>query len=139
MRTAAAYIGTGPTGKAGDMGSRLMLTTELPRSPRAGRAARRALALVARRLDPGRIQDARLLVTELATNAVRHGQGPIVLSVELDGERARFAVRDDGSGRPRMRDEPGADGGWGLRIVDRIADRWGVEPSGPEVWFELAA
>jgi anti-sigma regulatory factor (Ser/Thr protein kinase) len=121
------------------MGATLMLIKELPRSPLAGRAARSAVAALAERLGPARTEDARLLLTELAANAVQHGEGSIFLSVEIVDGRARFSVCDEGHAEPHLRPHPGADGGWGLRIVDRLADRWGVKRPGTHVWFELAA
>jgi anti-sigma regulatory factor (Ser/Thr protein kinase) len=127
------------SGQSFGMGARLMLTTELSRTPEAGREARAAVAALANRLGPARTEDARLLLTELASNAVKHGQGSIFLSVEIDDGRARFSVCDDGHAEPHVRARAGPDGGWGLRIVDRLADRWGVARPGTVVWFELAA
>jgi anti-sigma regulatory factor (Ser/Thr protein kinase) len=121
------------------MRATLMLTTKLSRTPQAGREARAAVAALAEWLGPARTEDARLLLTELAANAVMHGQGSILLSVEIADGRARFSVYDDGQAEPHVRPEPGPDGGWGLRIVDRLADRWGVTRPGTRVWFELAA
>jgi anti-sigma regulatory factor (Ser/Thr protein kinase) len=127
------------SGQSSGMGPRLMLMTELSRTPEAGREARAAVAALANRLGPARTEDARLLLTELASNAVKHGQGSIFLSVEIDDGRARFSVCDDGHAEPHVRAHAGPDGGWGLRIVDRLADRWGVARPGTVVWFELAA
>jgi anti-sigma regulatory factor (Ser/Thr protein kinase) len=127
------------SGQSSGMGARLMLTTELSRTPEAGREARAAVAALADQLGPARTEDARLLLTELAANAVKHGQGSIFLSVEIDDGRALFWVYDDGHAEPHVRAHAGADGGWGLRIVDRLADRWGVARPGTVVWFELAA
>ncbi len=83
-----------------------------------------------------------LAVSELTTNAVVHGRGRITLTVGDTGDRVRVAVADEGGREPVMKD-PGAvsgeaGGGWGLRIVDTIADRWGTESSdhGTVVWFE---
>jgi anti-sigma regulatory factor (Ser/Thr protein kinase) len=132
-------MGGRDSGQPLGMGGTLMLTTELPRTPMAGRAARAAVAVLADRLGPARTEDARLLLTELAANAVKHGQGTIFLSVEIDDGRARFSVCDDGHAEPHVRPQAGADGGWGLRIVDRLADRWGVTRPGTLVWFELTA
>jgi anti-sigma regulatory factor (Ser/Thr protein kinase) len=53
----------------------------------------------------------------------------------------RFAVRDDGSGfdvpQSHRRGDPQI-GGWGLYLVDAIADRWGVEHEPTTVWLEVA-
>jgi anti-sigma regulatory factor (Ser/Thr protein kinase) len=83
-----------------------------------------------------------LAVSELTTNAVVHGRGRITLTVGAMGDRVRVAVEDEGGSEPVMQD-PGAvggvaSGGWGLRMVDTIADRWGTESRdhGTVVWFE---
>jgi anti-sigma regulatory factor (Ser/Thr protein kinase) len=90
--------------------------------------------------------DVLLLVSELVTNAVRHaGAGPDrpVQVQLLRGPRwVVVAVADQGPGfswhpSPHRGNESG---GWGLFLVDQIADRWGVEctASGARVWFEMA-
>jgi anti-sigma regulatory factor (Ser/Thr protein kinase) len=85
------------------------------------------------------------LLTELVTNAVRHadaGPGRLV-RVELRQRRGavRVAVCDEGRGfAPEARcSRPDEAGGWGLVLVDRIADRWAVTrmASGTCVWFEI--
>ena len=92
-------------------------------------------------------EDILLLVSELVTNAVRHaGVGPNQsLRVELRRlpRRVRVEVAHPGN---RFRHKPprpssDADGGWGLVLVDRIADRWGIAnwAGGTRVWFELRA
>src|SRR4051812_8101809 len=95
------------SGQSFGMGATLMLTTELSRTPQAGREARAAVAALAEWLGPARTEDARLLLTELAANAVKHGQGSIFLSVEIVDGRARFSVGDDGHAEPYVRPEPG--------------------------------
>jgi anti-sigma regulatory factor (Ser/Thr protein kinase) len=89
-------------------------------------------------------EDAMLLVSELITNAVRHAPTPERSEVELrirnEPEKVRVVVADPGSGFvPRSRLPTISDGsGWGLYLVDRIADRWGVlTQDRTEVWFEL--
>ena len=87
-----------------------------------------------------RRDDAMLLVSELVTNAVRYGpEEQIRLIVSDDGERTRFTVHDLGLGPlPAMRAEDDPEpGGHGLRLVDVVADRWGVERGSTRVWFEL--
>jgi anti-sigma regulatory factor (Ser/Thr protein kinase) len=107
------------------------------RTTAAPREARRCV----RDLAVGQVEDAVLLVSELVTNAVKYGpeDEPIRLIVETDDQRARFTVHDKGRGPlPEMRDEADpAPGGHGLRMVDALADRWGVERGSTRVWFEL--
>jgi anti-sigma regulatory factor (Ser/Thr protein kinase) len=84
----------------------------------------------------------RLLVSELVTNSVRHVAGstqPVELAVRIGKRAIRVEVRDGGAGFEPGRLEPrGADGGFGLFLVERMASRWGVETQdGTRVWFEL--
>ena len=120
------------------------LAFELTAGPMAGPVARRAL-LAGNGGLPGPVRDdVLLLVTELVTNAVRHAKaGPdAVVRVELrrGSDCVRVAVSDEGAGftaeAPLEHDQ--ADG-WGLALVDRIADRWAITPtaSGTCAWFEL--
>lgn len=116
------------------------LEVELPRSTTGPAAARRALASWCEgRADPDVIADAELLVSELASNAVVHGQGAVVLRARLERDRLRIELVDQGSGFARQvhRDGPPRVGGWGLEFVDRLSDRWGVRDGSTHVWFEL--
>jgi anti-sigma regulatory factor (Ser/Thr protein kinase) len=93
--------------------------------------------------------DLLLLATEVVTNAVRHsgeGAADVEVVVDVDSDTVRVAVRDSGpgferrpTGDPRGSRMPESSG-WGLYLVERLAERWGVErrPDGNEVWFELA-
>jgi serine/threonine-protein kinase RsbW len=86
---------------------------------------------------------ARLLVSELVTNSIRHARmksgDHVVLRAEL-GERLRVEVCDPGAGGRIARRAPdltGA-GGFGLELVERIAASWGVRRNHRTcVWFEL--
>jgi len=113
------------------------ITVNLPRDPGAPRRARALLRRHANGLDPARLDTAVLLISELVTNAVLHGTGEIRLVIDVGDGDARFAVRDEGERRPAVRDDPGPDGGWGLRLVGQLATRWGVQDEPTEVWFEI--
>ena len=115
------------------------MTLTLPRSLRVGQAAREAVRSFARELGAESTADACLLVCELATNAYRHGRGDIRLRITLDGEVARFVVYDDGGARFQPITDPDEHGGWGLNLVQRVADRWGTGGAPTHVWFELQA
>ena len=109
--------------------------------PRSTDAPRQARQMVRDLLAPDRAEDATLLVSELVTNAVKYGpeEKPISLIVGHGEGRTRFTVHDLGLGPlPEMRAENDpAPGGHGLRLVDALADRWGVERGSTRVWFEL--
>ncbi|MFG3349879.1 ATP-binding protein [Streptomyces sp. NPDC048018] len=86
--------------------------------------------------------DALLLVSEVVTNARRHGRGPYEL--RLDGsERALWVqVSDTSPERPRRRAPHRAArcSGHGLYLLQRLAARWGSVPrgdAGKTVWFEV--
>ena len=88
------------------------------------------------------LDEAELLVSELATNAVLHGAPPITVRVECDGsDGLRVSVTDGDPEPPLPREAGPEDGsGRGIRLVDVISDRWGVHPrpgDGKEVWFQL--
>jgi anti-sigma regulatory factor (Ser/Thr protein kinase) len=123
---------------------RIRLDRELPASPEAAREARRALGDLAHHVPPDHFDDLRLLVTELVTNSLRHGHlgagDAIRLVVQLEPSSLRVEVRDPGSGFdvPAPPQTPDLGAGWGLHLLGRIADRWGINgrPS-TCVWFEI--
>jgi PAS domain S-box-containing protein len=110
---------------------------KLSRDPSAVALARRIVEADAPELSVAQLDVARLLVSELVTNAVRHGAGEeVVLSLQVDDARARFEVHDAGGGQPARRTPRGAEGGYGLDLVATLATRWGAD-SKAGVWFEL--
>lgn len=109
----------------------------LPRDPSAAALARRAVEADADGLDEEQLHVARLLVSELVTNAVRHGAGEeVVLSTQMDGRCARFEVHDAGERTPTRSEPRGAAGGYGLNLVASLSSRWGSDQDAG-VWFEL--
>ncbi len=112
----------------------------LLRGPEApGSARRRVEEWFAAELDDTRLGTAKLLISELVTNAVLHGDGTITLRAALDDDRLLVEVIDEGSGFERVVEKHDFEqiGGWGLRIVDSEASRWGVHEGTTHVWFEL--
>jgi serine phosphatase RsbU (regulator of sigma subunit)/anti-sigma regulatory factor (Ser/Thr protein kinase) len=120
------------------------LTLDLPPTPESASAAREALTPLGERLGDGQLETVRLLVTELITNSVKHGDpgdSPVQVPVTLTEGGVRVEVSDAGPGfePPPRPDEPlESPSGWGLYLVDRLAHRWGVDTGeGSAVWFEL--
>jgi anti-sigma regulatory factor (Ser/Thr protein kinase) len=111
----------------------------------AGAEARRALTAGNGRLPAAARADVLLLLTKLVTNAVRHGGVPPDQTVRVEvrqwPRRVRVEVVDPGTRFTQVRPGSRGDesGGWGLFLVDRIADSWGVAraPAGTCVWFEI--
>lgn len=114
------------------------------------RATPGSLAEVRRSLEalavpPGLLDDAKLLLSELVGNSVRHSglqaDEYVHITAEWSGARLRVVVHDrvhPSAPRPvsgAIRPAPGAESGWGLFIVDRLASRWGTDGAG--YWFEL--
>jgi anti-sigma regulatory factor (Ser/Thr protein kinase) len=124
----------------------MRLERRLARDPDSAAEARRALGEISDHLSPRRLEDAQLLVSELVTNAIRHADlAPdegIRLIVEESAAGLRVEVHDPGrgfdwTGRDRGAEEPG---GWGLYLVETLADRWGVDRNDvTTVWFEVDA
>lgn len=125
-----------------------LLEMSLTPRPRAPAEARKGLLTIVEKLPPDRFNDVRLLVSELVTNSVRHsglnggeGRQTIGFRVRQRGQSLRFEVSDPGKGPDRKVRASTEDqvSGWGLQIVDRLSERWGVvrATSGSTVWFEI--
>ena len=113
------------------------LSTGLPRSPDSVGAARRLVNGHTPSLDSEQRRDAVLMVSELVTNAVLHGVGAISLRVDAESDTVRIEVADEGNAALAPNPAPSAYGGWGLRIVEQLADDWGVGAGSTKVWFRL--
>jgi len=113
---------------------------DLPRASDAPWIARRSVAdWFGAALQGEELQTAKLLTSELVTNAVVHGCGRIVLRAQLDEHRLLVEVIDEGKGfeheaRRRSFDDLH---GRGLLIVETEASRWGIQEGTTHVWFEL--
>ena len=102
--------------------------------------ARHALAELSTTLSEDRLHDARLIVTELVANAVRHGSagGPVSVVMRWDRRCLQIEVHSTGPFHEREHSRAVGAGGLGLLLVDQLADRWGVR-SGKDttVWAEI--
>jgi anti-sigma regulatory factor (Ser/Thr protein kinase) len=121
-----------------------LIALELPAEPHSAKVARDAVAGLDGHLGDV-FGDVVLVISELVTNSVRHAgldaSGAVQLTVNVEGEMVRVAVRDPGPGfkPPAAPSDPAHVGGWGLVLVEQLADRWGVEHDGEAtvVWCEL--
>lgn len=93
---------------------------------------------------PTQVRDlAVLLTSEIVTNAIQHGLGPLVLRVAQTDGSLRVEVTDTGPGMPDVR-QPSTTRthGRGMQIVESLASAWGVvsHPAGDgkTVWFSIA-
>jgi anti-sigma regulatory factor (Ser/Thr protein kinase) len=116
----------------------------LPARPDSVREARHFVADAAGRagFDPDVIDLVAVAASELVTNAVVHGRGPISVRTVLDPALLRVEVQDTASELPHRVDADRArDGGRGLAIVDAFSREWGCTvvrgASGKSVWFTL--
>jgi anti-sigma regulatory factor (Ser/Thr protein kinase) len=113
--------------------------------PEVVTTARHALDRLANLLPSEKVEDVRLVVSELVTNSILHARlspdDKISLTVTVSDGAVHGSVCDPGPGfgmpsEPTPR--PDLSGGWGLPIVETISDRWGVKRNGNAcVWFEI--
>jgi PAS domain S-box-containing protein len=85
------------------------------------------------------VRTTELVVSELVTNAIRYGRGPVRLRLIHDQDRLLSEVTDANSASPHLRRARESDeGGRGLYIVMRLSSRWGVRHSrdGKTIWSE---
>src|SRR5829696_10171320 len=112
----------------------------------AARCARRAVREELKdALPQRRLADVELLVSELATNSVRHAgcddSAELSMEAAVEGDRVLVQLYDPGHGFEEHTPTPparGSAGGYGLVLLDRLSDRWGVQrENGFSVWFEV--
>jgi anti-sigma regulatory factor (Ser/Thr protein kinase) len=115
------------------------MSVQLPRDITCAALARRMLAdRVGGELSERELEDASLIISELATNAYRHGRGRIVMNVQRVADRLRLEVTDEGEPSwidvvpERERDAAG----YGLWLVSQLGSDWGIGGTAC-VWAEL--
>jgi anti-sigma regulatory factor (Ser/Thr protein kinase) len=90
---------------------------------------------------PAELRDvAVLMVSELASNCIRHTDSDFDLTISHSGDEMCVQTTDYGEGEPRMRTpDPTDPSGRGLQIIDIFSTDWGYETRGREktVWFKL--
>ena len=87
--------------------------------------------------------DVVLSMTELVTNSIKHGTGPVDVELTGDTDNLVLIVSDTSEVLP-LRSEISLDleSGRGIRILDSLVTRWGVQPEpgvGKSVWCEFAS
>jgi two-component sensor histidine kinase len=133
----------GPRNDPSSLGEGLHLDLEILATPGDVSRVRDAFGQLG--LPPGLLQDARLLVSELVSNSIKHaalGSGDrIRVRAAWSGTKLRVDVIDHVEGSlpspvpGSIRPPPGAESGWGLFLVDRLASRWGTAQG--RYWFEI--
>ncbi|WHP16747.1 SpoIIE family protein phosphatase [Cellulomonas sp. ES6] len=118
---------TDTSGHGGNVRSRRW---QLPSEPASIARARHAVLRTSHAWELGDAANAELVVSELVANAVLHGWGRVTLRLHDTGEGLRIEVEDSNPTPPVATEgHPGRIGGFGMRIVERLAD-WGWRPSG---------
>ncbi len=122
----------------GDSEARVHLSSH----PTSASAARRFVRGVLETWKCGDPDSVLICTDELVTNAIIHVSSDIDVVVRRAGDNIRVEVHDD-SPRPPLRrvHAMDADSGRGLRVVEALCARWGVDakPAGKAVWFEVPA
>ena len=113
-----------------------------PAIPQSVHAARRFAIDALAGVHAEALESAELMVSELATNCIRHERMSFYVTISRLPSEIRVEVTDSGSGVPTMRSPgPNDPSGRGLQIVDMLSTEWGIEPevpAGKTVWFSLA-
>jgi anti-sigma regulatory factor (Ser/Thr protein kinase) len=107
------------------------VTCTIKRDANAPWQARSAIRQLEGHCAPALLDQLELVASELVTNTVRHANSgeDTSLAVLVSSNRVVVEVASRGPtfDRDAMKETPGVDGGFGLRVVDALADRWWVE------------
>ena len=114
----------------------------LPPVPEAASTIRQHLRERCASLPPSVMESALLVATELVSNAVRHGDGELLVRLWVRDEGIRIEVSDGSPQYPAPATSDVDDlSGRGLQIVSALSSRWGAAPAqeqqGKTVWCEL--
>jgi anti-sigma regulatory factor (Ser/Thr protein kinase) len=123
--------------------NRADVSRRFPRASSSPRLARWFVAEVLRSWDcHDLVDDAVLVVSELATNAMAHGGTDFTVSLVKSGPVIRVIVGDGSSTVPTYRKAPvSAENGRGLHLVENLSRGWGYElvAGGKLVWIDVVA
>jgi serine/threonine-protein kinase RsbW len=110
-------------------------------APESVTAARRFATSMLADLAAEMLETVELMVSELASNCIRHTDAGFELAIFRTTGEIRVEATDDAGGVPLKRSaEPTDPSGRGLQIVDMLSSAWGVErrvPAGKTVWFTV--
>lgn len=121
----------------------MMNSRTFPHEPQSVPAARRFATSVLRDAPADVLEAVELMVSELATNCIRHTDSGFVLTITRGGGDIRVEATDHAGGTPIMRSpKPTDPSGRGLKIIDMLSAGWGVRSaagagSGKTVWFTV--
>jgi anti-sigma regulatory factor (Ser/Thr protein kinase) len=107
--------------------------------------ARRALEEIGGDLDEGVRERSSVVISELVTNCIKHAGLSELEQIEVEiavrPDLVRVGVTDPGDGFEIVAQRPGEEdgsGGWGLWLIERMTDRWGVDFShNTNIWAEI--
>ena len=112
-----------------------------PHEPESVPAARRFATSALRGVSADTLEAVELMVSELATNCIRHTDSGFELTITRTGGDIRVEATDGAGGTPEMRSpKPTDPSGRGLKIIDMLSAEWGVDQraaAGKTVWFRV--
>jgi anti-sigma regulatory factor (Ser/Thr protein kinase) len=112
----------------------------LPPAPESVSAARRFVVESLSGMSQETLDNAALVVSELATNCVLHAGGDFLITVTASRTEIRIEVTDSGAGTVQIQHpSPDEAHGRGLQIVNALSRDWGIQPArrGKTIWFTL--
>jgi anti-sigma regulatory factor (Ser/Thr protein kinase) len=113
-----------------------------PHEPQSVPAARRFATSALHGASSETLEAVELMVSELATNCIRHTDSGFDLKITRRGPDIRVEATDHAGGTPTMRSpKPTDPSGRGLKIIDMLSAGWGVDSEsglGKTVWFTIS-